>query len=286
MKAVKFVTKGIICILIIAFLVLPLGLIYEISQREMEEYSTPQIPQFRESAYGEVVQAQRVDMDETVIVSGQFRSYTYGFMELEQRYPDRIRWLVNVGQEIQEGQVLGTYRGEDVISTMSGILESIDSYGQEPYLKVKLLTPVELECSVGQKELILLQEAETLTAKDGTAVALTYVASVKNTDGTTTVRLSLEQSNHSVGDSVKDLTLLTGRSFTKTLVLPEGCLYQKSSGEDNPWYVRNVTSSGVLIKEMEVSRGYSSGGLVCVTGVNEGDWFDSGYKQVLAGDDK
>lgn len=284
MKVLRFFGKMILGLCLLALVVLPLGLIYEISQREMEQYAVPEIPVFQESAYGKLYQAARMDIYETVTVSGSFQSYSYTFMELEQRYPDRIRWFVDVGQEIREGDVLGVYMGDDVVSTVSGVLVSMQTYGSEPHLKVKLLEPAELECNVAGTVLTQLKNARELKTEQGVAAEVTYIASVKNADGTTTIRLKLAEGNYRYGDQLRNLVLLTGNAYLRVLVVPEICLYQKVSGEDEPWFLRHVSSDGTFIDEVEVGRGIKGGGMVSVTGIQEGQWFDGGYKQVLEGD--
>ncbi len=285
MKFLKGLLKCLFWLLILALLVAPLGLIYQISSAEMLEYQTPTAPDLRESAYGTVVQARREDVLEYVTVSGNFVSQTFAYMDLTQRDPSLIRWLVEEGDEIQQGQVLGTYRGEDVISEQSGILEERNTYNPEnAYLRVRLLEPLLLQCQVSDKTLKAIKQAEaTLTTEDGRNVILEYAARTKNDDGTTTVRLTIDGADYAYGQVQKDLRLLTGRVYSQALVLEAKCLYQKEAGENSPWFVRKVTKEGYFVQELEVGTGYSNGELICVTGVSEGDYFDSGYKAIAEG---
>lgn len=285
MKFLKGLLKCLFWLLILALLVAPLGLIYQISSAEMLEYQTPTAPDLRESAYGTVVQARREDVLEYVTVSGNFISQTFAYMDLTQRDPSLIRWLVEEGDEIQQGQVLGTYRGEDVISEQSGILEERNTYNPEnAYLRVRLLEPLLLQCQVSDKTLKAIKQAEaTLTTEDGRNVILEYAARTKNDDGTTTVRLTIDGADYAYGQVQKDLRLLTGRVYSQALVLEAKCLYQKEAGENSPWFVRKVTKDGYFVQELEVGTGYSNGELICVTGVAEGDYFDSGYKAIAEG---
>ena len=69
------------------------------------------------------------------------------------------------------------------------------------------------------------------------------------------------------------------------LVLPLDCVYQKTPGEDEPWFVRQVTEDGFLIAEIEVKIGYSDNDFAVVNGIEEGQYFDSGYKDVVSGDE-
>lgn len=286
MKILKGILKTFFWLLILALLIAPVGLIYEISNREMQEYMPPAVPLLRETAYGSVAQAHREDIYEYITVSGTFVSNTYGYMELTQKDPGLIRWDVEVGNEVQEGQVLGTYKGENIVSTLTGILVANNSYSPEnAYLKVRLLGPLELECQVSDQILSAIKrEGTVLTTEDGKAVTLTYSALVKNPDGTTKIRLSVDSDSCFYGQTLQDLKLMTGRSYLKALVLDENCVYQKTAGDDQPWYARQVTADGQFLKEVTVNIGYQSDGLICVSGVSEGDYFDTGYKSVVAGE--
>lgn len=283
MKILRSILTGIFWLLIIALLVAPLGLIWQISEDEMAQYTTPEVPVLRETAVGDVVQAQRRDVKEYVTLSGSFTSTQYAYMELNSRQASAIRWIVGTGDEIQEGQVLGTYKGSDVVSTVTGILVEMNTYSTSPYLRFRLFSPVELECRVVDRTLSVLKRSDALSTEDGETVTLAYASMQKNSDGTTNVRLSIASEKYTYGQALEELRLFTGRVYQRTLVLPVDCVYQKEPGENNPWYVRKVTEDGVFIMEQEVQTGYSNGDLICVSGVEEGDWFDAGYKAIAGG---
>ena len=276
--------KGLLWLLILALLVLPLGLIYEISNREKAVYATPTAPAFVETAYGPVIDAQRMDIQESILLSGTFCPRTYEYIELKQQEPSKIRWNIGIGDEIQEGQVLGTYQGDDVTAPISGLVTEMNAYTPgDAYLKVQLSAPLLLECDVSQKNLIALKYATDLKTEDGEAVTVDYIANIRNADGTTHVRLSIDSDAYFLNQVVEDMKIHTGGVYQQALVLPESCVYQRVPGEDNPWYVRQVTEFGQFVREVEVGRGFSDGEMVCVTGVNVGEWFDSGYKAIAGG---
>lgn len=282
MKIFKNILKIFFWCMILVLLVLPVGLIFEISNREMQEYEPPKVPVLQETAYGSVSQAYRTDVYEYVTLSGTFTSNTYAYMELDYKEPSSIRWEVNVGDEIQEGQVLGTYQGQPVVSTLTGILTERNAYGTDAYLKVRLLAPLEMECRVTDRILnILKRDGVELKTKDEEVVTLIWSAFVKNADGTNSVKLSIDSEAYYYGQVVDELKLMTGSCYLKALVLDEDCVYQKTVGEDEPWYARKVTAEGKFIAEVEVSVGYQSDGLVCVSGISEGDYFDAGYKAIV-----
>lgn len=281
MKVISKLRKTLFWLLIVVLLAAPLGLIYEISDREKQQYATPAAPAFVEMAYGRVMEAERRDLRECVLLSGAFRSKTYEYIELEQPDPGKIRWDISIGDEIQEGQKLGTYKGEAITAPIAGLVAEINAF--DGYLKIQMASPVFLECNVSAKTLARLKSAQELTTEDGAAVALVYTAMIRNSDGSTCVRLEIDSEEYFLDQRVEDLLLYTGNVYMQTMVLPEECLYQRTAGENEPWYVRQVTEGGELIGEVEVKRGYSDGQWVSVTGINEGQFFDAGYKQIAEG---
>lgn len=283
MKILKKILTTIFWLVIIMLLVAPIALIYQISNEEITEYTVPETPVLQQVAIGKVVQSQKADVAEYITVTGTFISSGYAYMELDYESPDDIRWLVRVGDEIQEGQAIGIYAGEEVLSSVTGILVEMKAYGQDAYLRFELFSPLELECRVVDRVLSVLKRSENLKTENGAEVKLIYSSSKKNSDGTTTVRLSVDTDEYWFGQEVRNLKVLTGRVYRDAVVLPVACVYQKVPGENNPWYVRQVTESGMLIGEYQVEIGYSNGETICVTGISAGNYYDSGYKVVVGG---
>lgn len=281
MKILKSTFAGAFWLLIIALLVTPLGLIRQISQNEMAEYAAPEVPVLQETAVGDIIKATRQDVQEYVILSGTFTSTEYAYMDLNARQASSIRWIVDIGDEIQEGQILGTYKNTEIISTVSGILVEMNTYSASPYLRVQQFSPVVLEARVDDRTLSALTLAEELATENGESVTLEFHSMQKNPDGTTDVLLSIDSEKYTYGQELWELRILTGRVYRKTLVLPAKCVYQKETGENAPWYARMVTEEGIFLMEMEVQIGYTNGDVVCISGVEEGAWFDSGYKAII-----
>jgi len=281
MKAITQLVKVLFFLLILALLAAPLGLIYEISNREKQQYATPTAPNFVEMAYGTIADAERRDLLESVTLTGVFRSDSYEYIELKQKEPSKIRWDISVGDEIQAGEQIGIYKGEAITTSVSGLVAEINPYNG--YIKIQLAAPVFLECDVSAKTLILLKSGQALTTENGEAITLLYTAMIRNSDGTTRVRLNIDSEEYFLDQVVEELLVYTGNVYMQALVLPEKCLYQRTAGEDEPWYVRQVTEGGKLIGEVEVTRGYSDGVWVSVTGIEEGQFFDAGYRQIAEG---
>lgn len=275
--------KAFFWVLILVLLVLPLGLIARISSAELVEYAAGESPVIRQSAIGAPVQARRMDLQLSVSVTGTFVATEVAFMELEYAQPSDIRWIVSFGEEIQQGQVLGYYQGTAVTATVEGIIESIHTTAGNAYIMVRCFSPLELECNVTDEDLeVLRQYADALRLEDGTAVTLTYISKIKNFDETTTVRLSLDRDGDSCGVT-QTLPIFFGVGYPQVLVLPTGCVYQKNAGAGEPWYVRQVSEDGLLIGETQVTIAYFGDTWAVVSGIQEGQWFDSGYKAAMGG---
>ena len=283
MKFLKILLRCVFWLLILALMAAPVYLITLVSRDEIASYEPPAAPELVETAVGGIHQCTRGDVSVYFQVSGSFTSSTYAYQELTYKNLDRTRWYVHSGQEIQEGQVLGVLKGEEILAEYSGILTEMNTYGTDPYLRIQLLEPVELECRVEDRVLSMLRRSQSLATKDGEAVTLVYASRQKNADGTTNVRISIDSTKYTYGQYLGELQIYTGQVYQQVLRLPESCLYQKEKGEDKPWYARQVTETGRFIREAEVETGYSDGYWVTVTNVGEGDYFDSGYKSVVEG---
>lgn len=283
---IRNILKGLFWVLILALLILPLGLIYRISEAEMKEYEPAPAPVIRQISIGPPKQAVRSNLQLYVILSGRFTSKEVAFMELDYREPYDIRWIAGYGDEIQVGQLLGYYHGEEILSTVDGIIEEIRTGDSNSYLMVRTFAPLVLECQVDDTVLqSLAQFADSLTLVDGTVVTVVHVSRAQNPDGTTTIQLSLSREGDAYGGSLNNIAVYLGTSYPQVLTLPVSCVYQRTPGEDQPWYVREVTKDGFLIGERQVEVTYSTEDIVVIKGVEEGQWFDSGYKAVMDGDD-
>lgn len=283
MKIYKQLLRATFWLLILALLLSPLVLIWKISEHEMAAYSVPEVPRLMETSIGEAIQATRQDVKEYVILSGRFISTEYDYMELNRKQASDIRWLVDPGDEIQEGQVIGTYKTQNIISTVTGILIESNTYSTAPYIKVQTFTPILLETKVTAHTMAAIVGGDGLVTEAGEQATVHFRSKQKNSDGTTTIHLSIDSSQYTFGQEIHDLRLYTGRVYSRTLVLPEKCVYQKEPGENSPWFVRMVDENGVFLSEIQVQIGYSNGEIVCVSGIEEGAWFDSGYKAVIGG---
>ena len=283
MKFLKQACKVLFWILIAALLIAPLGLLYEISNQEMEEYQRPTLPALKEMAMGRVMQVTRQDVKEYVTVSGKFTSDESVYQEIKVKTPNAIRWDVAAGDEIQEGQVLGTYYGDPVTAQYTGIIQSINSYSSDnSYIKVKLLENLVLECDVKEDVRSVLKRGRNMLTQEGYPVELLYASNVCSGAGTYRVKLVVDADIYSYGQTV-ELIVFSGLQYPQVLVVDRDCVYQKEAGENSRWYVRTVTAAGEVLGEVEVETGFAIGNMICVTGVAEGTYCDAGYSAVAGG---
>lgn len=282
MNVVKRIAKVFFWVLIIALLVSPLGILYEISQREMAEYQVHALPALTQTSIGRVLQVTRQDVQEYFTVSGVFQSSESAYQQLTMENPGLIRWEVSTGDEIQVGQVMGTYNGENVVAEFSGIIEKINTGSADPYVKVKLLDKLVLEATVSKSTLAIIKRSMNMTTETGESVRLTYTSNLKSANGDRRIQLTIDSDAYSYGTSV-NLKIYTGLSYPQVLVVHQDCVYQRNPGADNPWYVRTVTKNGEVIGEQKVEIAFAVGNLVCISGVSEGTYCDAGYKDIVGG---
>ena len=282
MNIVKRIAKVFFWVLIIALLVSPLGILYEISQREMAEYQVHALPALTQTSIGRVLQVTRQDVQEYFTVSGVFQSSESAYQALTMENPGLIRWEVSTGDEIQAGQVMGTYNGENVVAEFSGIIEKINTGSADPYVKVKLLDKLVLEATVSKSTLAIIKRSMNMTTEAGESVRLTYTSNLKSANGDRRIQLVIDSDAYSYGTNV-NLKIYTGLSYPQVLVVHQDCVYQRNPGEDNPWYVRTVTKNGDVIGETQVEIAFTMGNLVCISGVAEGTYCDAGYKDIVGG---
>lgn len=278
MRIVKKFITAVFWLLIVALLVAPLGLIWQISLEEQAEFATPTVPQMQQTAVGGIFQSREEDLHESFTVSGSFVSETFAYLEVDYITAKAARWYVSIGDEIQQGQVLASGPEGEIISEVDGILVQTQILLEDCYLKIMLFTPVELSCRVDARTLSILKMSNMLTC-NGAAVTLTYSSKQQNADGTTNVRIRIDSDEYVYGQVVESLYIYTGRTFHNVICVPSSCIYQKSDGY---YYARQVTKEGVFIAEVKVEVIYSDRYNTYVTGIQGGEYFDSGY-QIIAG---
>ena len=278
------IMKGLVWVVLLAcFFVAPLVLIWQLSQAEIAAYEPPVEMEILLGAYGEAKKPVRQDVKEYVTVSGKVISDSIAYQELTMDKPGKIRWVVNTNIAVNAGEVLGYYEDQPVKAEYTGIFKSYSLSAGDAYLRFDTFDNLLLTCDLNEESLGYLEgSADYLTNAEGKKVTIARTSPLPNANGTTTVYLSVEDADFFCGQSVSGFAVNTGRVYPNVLTLDVNCVYQKP-GEKGVHYVREVTQQGSFLTEHKVTVGYSDGQFICVTGVDEGKYYDSGYKAVIEG---
>lgn len=265
MKITRKFSTVLIFLLILSVLTMPLVLVLFMYGGSMQVKQLANPPRLREASEDNERPSRVMlqNVRESVVVSGTFVGSDSAFQELAYKNPEDIRWIVSVGREVCAGQVLGYYLDEEILAQYTGILKERNLYAQKPYLRYELFSAVELQCRISREDVRKLETAESLSA-DSLNIQLTHVSGVCNEDGTVNVRFSLPGSIFTYGQQLENLKIYTGLELKYQMVLPVSCIYQKTEGEDQPWYVYQVTQQGEPIGEIQVELGYTDGEIVCI----------------------
>ncbi len=280
MNIVKKILSVLFWVLIIALLVAPIGMIMQISEKEMQQFATPEAPVLQEVAIGGIYQSQSTTVQEYFKLSGNFVSNADGYMELNYETVKDARWNISTGSEVQVGMVIGTVGGENIVATLDGIVKQMHIAPEDCFIKLELFTPVVFQTKVDAGTLSLLRYSQKLTAGDNNAkVSLAFASRKQNADGTYNVRISIDADEFTYGQ-VENLLIYTGRVFENVVAITNKCIYQKGG---SGWYVRQVTKDGLFIREVEVEVIYEDNFNVYVKGIGSGEYFDSGYQIIMGG---
>lgn len=278
------VVKSLVWVLLLlCFFVTPLALIWRLSQAEIAAYEPPVQMDVLLGAYGEAVRPVREDVREYVTVNASVISDSIAYQELTMDDPGKIRWIVRTGVAVSAGDVLGYWEGEPVKAAYTGVFQEYSLSSGDAYLRFDTFDKLVLVCDVDELSLSYLEEAaDYLTTEMGKKVTLERVSPLPNADGTTTVHLTVAEAEYYCGQYVKNLNISTGRVYPNVLTLDIDCVYQKP-GEPETYYVREVTRQGAFVAEHKVTVSYRSATFVSIAGVEEGKYYDSGYKAVIEG---
>ncbi|MGI6362509.1 MAG: hypothetical protein ACOX21_01770 [Bacillota bacterium] len=269
------VFKIFITFLLLTLLVAPVVLIYCISQGEMAQYKPSSVPRIGEQAYGEILPVFVMDMQETVTLSGVVVSNETIFIELPKKASE-IRFIVNAGDVVIEGDVIGYLGGEPFIAEKSGYIEKIDSWSADPYIQMQSLDNLALSCSVSsiQAKQLTREGAKLMTA-DGMELRLIKQGKVEDMEGRVEYLFSFSGGGFNLGHTIEQLIVKTGLVYQEALVVNKKCVYQLEDG--GPYFVRTVDESGKYIAQVEVEIGYSNDEYICINGISVGTLCDSGY---------
>lgn len=277
----KNLTKFIFLMVLLIVLLLPVGALYYLSGLEQAEYQDVVYSevQLKEMSYGTPVQIFRMDVAETITLSGTIISTDVIYEELEFPEPEKLRLLVEPGDLLQEGDLLGYYEGEKIYATKTGVIRSVKQES-DAYIELWSFDALAFESYVTESQLkILNRSGLALTDTEGNSYQVSHIEDVSIGNAETRVLFTSETARFIYGQKVNSCKLNTGRIYKDSLVVESRCIYSYNGGQTN--YVRLVTEAGEIIGESEVEVGYMTGLYTCITGVEEGGYCDPGYKSIV-----
>ena len=275
MYILKKLGVAVLFLLLLSLLIAPVGMLYLISKEEQKQYLVKPVPVVEELAYGEIVPVGRMDMNETVTLSGKITGTKEFFMELPCKDPYALRFMVEQGDVIHSGDLLA-YEGKgEIISTADGLIREI-CLGTNSYLRLVSLEDLALECEITDKQAaIFRRNSLSLSDEVGNRLQVLDLSEIYSTNGTLRLLLQYDAESLTYGQPIDNLILYTGKTYTQALVVQKCCIYQKP--ETGKYYVRLVDENGHFLQEAEVTLGYSNEDYVCISGVEEGVLCDAGY---------
>lgn len=189
---------------------------------------------------------------------------------------DKIAFNCQIGEEIYKNQKIATDGNNIFKSPINGIIQEI-SYSENKCVKILSLDEQCLNLSVPVDEIQVFENA--IYDENGTEIQVIEKSNQVNEKGEVSVKITNNDGDFLAGQSVNDIKIYTGYTYSNVYVVDADCVY--SIGKDNKSYVRKVDSEGKFIEEVEVGVGYSNGEYICVTGLEEGELCDDGYKALV-----
>lgn len=282
MAAVK---KTLIVIMVLFFsilLVAPIAALYFISRNEIASLVKQEKIVIQEVSYGEPKSIFFGSIKNSIVVSGTVIGCEIDFIELREiPDSDRIRFIVRIGDYIENNTVIGFLNGNYVYSGKKGVIREINC-GSDGYILLDLVEPVALECFIDTETAYGLFVGAVFTDDDGNHYRITAKDEVA-IEGNVRVIMALENSTLVYGTRIESLKLYTGAGIDNVLMVSRDCVY--SYPDSDKQYVRVVDSNLFFIKELEVKTWISDESFITVSGdgVEEGLLCDSGYKLIAEG---
>lgn len=275
MYIIKKLGITVLFLLLLCLLIAPVGILYMISEEEQKQYLSKPVPVVEELAYGDIVPVGRMDMKETVTLSGKITGTKEFFMELPCKDPYSLRFMVEQGDVIHSGDLIAYEGMKEIIATADGLMKEI-CLGTNSYLRIVSLEDLALECEITDKQAsVFRRDSLSLSNEDGKLLQVLELSEIYSASGTLKLLLKYDTESIVYGQPVDNLTLYTGKTYSQALVVEKRCVYQKTSTEK--YYVRLVDELGHFLQEAEVTLGYSNEDYVCISGVEEGVFCDAGY---------
>ena len=129
--------KSALKFLIGALIILPIMLIFIITQTELKKYEPPLPESFGNKAYGVVEPIYRKDINEIIPLSGVYISKEYEFIDFSFSNESNIKFHYEVGDEISIEDVIVSINKKNITSPWSGIITEINTESTSGYIKIQ-----------------------------------------------------------------------------------------------------------------------------------------------------
>lgn len=261
----------IILVAVLAYSI-PVTTILYLSDKEIKKYAEDANFDFREVAYGAAEKVIRQDVEETYDFDLNVTCTTESVKELSENAQIKVSEM----DELFKGEIIATLNGTDIVADENGIVTRVEYAGDKQYIYYHSFNALVFECMVPEKYEYLF-ESEYLYNEKNEKINIISKSNI-NEEGYYRVYLSIpDDEAYDYGETVSGYQLCTGNIYKETLVVRKDCVY---NGDDGEYHVRIIDEKGNFIEEKVVEIGYSYGEYVCVTGVEEGQLCDSGYKSL------
>lgn len=277
MKVKKLPVKIGICVFFAVLMILPLIMMFNLSEREMAKYQVNSTYKFKEAAYGESKRVTRQDLRLYYTFSGTVTSSTYRYIDFPEAEDTDVISTVSVGDEVFKGDIVAYIGGKEIISNCNGIVEDVASFAGG-YVKLRSFDNLKLACMSDISTINKVKDCQTLELADGNKVNVDLVSNII-ADNKRKIVFSIENSDYMYGQEVKNLKIYTGKVYTDVLTIDKQCVYQKK--KNGPYFVRVVDENGYFESEKEVEIGFETEDAVSVLNIEEDTLCDAGYKELL-----
>lgn len=277
MKVKKLPVKIGICVFFAVLMILPLIMMFNLSEREMAKYQVNSTYKFKEAAYGESKRVTRQDLRLYYTFSGTVTSSTYRYIDFPEAEDTDVISTVSVGDEVFKGDIVAYIGGKKIISNFNGIVEDVASFAGG-YVKLRSFDNLKLACMSDISTINKVKDCQTLELADGNKVNVDLVSNII-ADNKRKIVFSIENSDYMYGQEVKNLKIYTGKVYTDVLTIDKQCVYQKK--KNGPYFVRVVDENGYFESEKEVEIGFETEDAVSVLNIEEDTLCDAGYKELL-----
>lgn len=277
MNIKKLLLKLCIGLFFTVMLILPLVMMFKLSEQEMSKYNVNTTFDFKEAAYGDPKCVTREDVKLYYTVSGTVTSNTYKYIKFAEEENAEIMTAVSVGDEVFNGEVVAHIGNKEIKSDCNGIVEDI-ALGAGGYIKIRSFDNLQLTCLSDIETVNKIKNCKTLQLEDGRKVKVDSVSNIIENNQVKIV-FSIDNIDYLYGQEIQDLKLYTGKVYTDVLIVDKDCVYQKQ--KNGPYFVREVDENGYFLKETEVEIGFETEDVVSVLNIKEGTFCDSGYKDLV-----